>query len=123
MPGRGALAVDVSDLGVDFLAAGSQKWLLGPKTTGILYLADRLNERLTLKRRGWYSVENPFDFFAYEQPVKQSAVRFEYSGASALPIVGPDAALGIFEAIDGGMEAVEARILGLTGHLLNGLDR
>jgi selenocysteine lyase/cysteine desulfurase len=40
-----------------------------------------------------------------------------------LPIVGLDAALGIFEAIDGGQEAIETRILGLTNYLLSGLDQ
>ena len=32
-------------------------------------------------------------------------------------------ALGIFECIDGGMTAVEERILGLTGHAIAGLER
>jgi selenocysteine lyase/cysteine desulfurase len=37
--------------------------------------------------------------------------------------VGLDAALGIFECIDGGMQAVEQRILGLTAYAIAGLER
>ena len=49
--------------------------------------------------------------------------RFEHSSPNALPIIALDAALGIFECIDGGMPAVEERILGLTGHAIAGLER
>src|SRR6266851_5387956 len=90
---------------------------------GILYMSDALLAQMHVPRRGWFSVETPFDFFNYEQPLKAGAARFEHSSPNRLPIVGLDAALGIFESIDGGMQAVEQRILGLTGHAIAGLER
>ena len=63
------------------------------------------------------------DFFNYEQPLKAGMARFEHSSPNRLPIIGLDGALGIFECIDGGMPAVEERILGLTGHVIDGLER
>ncbi len=119
----GALDIDAQALGVDYLAAAAHKWLLGPQTTGIFYVSDALLAQLHVPRRGWFSVETPFDFFNYEQPLKAGAARFEHSSPNRLPIVGLDAALGIFESIDGGMQAVEQRILGLTGHAIAGLER
>jgi len=119
----GALEIDAQALGIDYLAAAAHKWLLGPQTTGILYVSDALLAQLHVQRRGWFSVETPFDFFNYEQPLKAGAARFEHSSPNRLPIVGLDAALGIFESIDGGMQAVEQRILGLTGHAIAGLER
>jgi len=119
----GALDIDVQELGIDYLAAAAHKWLLGPQTTGILYISDALLAQMHVPRRGWFSVETPFDFFNYEQPLKAGAARFEHSSPNRLPIVGLDAALGIFESIDGGMQAVEQRILGLTGHAIAGLER
>ncbi|HAE83552.1 MAG TPA: hypothetical protein DCK85_09195, partial [Ktedonobacter sp.] len=65
----------------------------------------------------------PFDFFDHTQPLKEGAARFEYSSSNQTAIVGLDAALGIFESIDGGMQAVEARNLGLTEYAMAGLDR
>lgn len=118
----GALEVDAQALGVDFLSAASHKWLLCPPTTGILYVSDGLLDRLHLARRGWISVEAPFDFFNYSQQPRKGASRFEYNTPNAMPIVALDASLGMFESIDGGMEAVEARILGLTGHAMAGLE-
>lgn len=123
MQALGALDIDVQALDVDYLAAASHKWLLCPQTTGILYVADSLLERLSVARRSWLSVETPFDFFNYDQPPKKGAARFEHSSTNRMPIVALDASLGMFESIDGGMPAVEARVLGLTGHAIAGLER
>ena len=119
----GALEIDVHMLGVDYLAAVSHKWLLSPQTTGILFIVDDLLAQLQTARRGWFSVEAPHDFFNYEQPLKTGMARFEHSSPNSLPIIALDAALGIFECIDGGMEAVEERILGLTNYAIAGLER
>ena len=119
----GALDIDAQALGIDFLAAASHKWLLAPQKTGILYVSDELLAQLQVPRRGWFSVESPFDFFNYEQPLKAGAARFEHSSSNCLPIIGLDATLGVFESLDGGMPAVEQRILGLTGYAIAGLER
>ncbi len=84
----GALDIDAQELGIDYLAAAAHKWLLGPQTTGILYISDALLAQMHVPRRGWFSVETPFDFFNYEQPLKAGAARFEHSSPNRLPIVG-----------------------------------
>lgn len=123
MQALGALDINVQQLGVDFLAAASHKWLLSPRTSGILYVADALLPQLRTPRRSWYSVETPFDFFNHQQPLKPGAARFEHSSSNLAAIVGLDAALGLFECIDGGMATVEARILGLTDYIIAGVER
>lgn len=123
MQALGALDIDVEALGVDYLAAASHKWLLAPRTCGILYVADTLLPKLAVRRRGWYSVETPFDFFRHDQQVKAGAARFEHSSSNLMAAVGFDAALGIFECLEGGMQAVEARVLGLTEWAIAGLER
>ncbi len=44
----GGIAVDVAQLGCDAYAASGHKWLLGPKGTGLLYLSERLGDRVKL---------------------------------------------------------------------------
>lgn len=119
----GALEIDAQALGIDYLAAASHKWLLSPHTTGILYAADDLQAQLHTTRKGWFSVQEPYDFFNYEQPPKAGMARFEHSTPNGLAIMGLDAALGIFECIDGGMPTVEERILCLTSYAIAGLER
>jgi cysteine desulfurase/selenocysteine lyase len=123
MQALGAIEIDVQALGIDYLAAASHKWLLSPRTIGILYVSDNLLPQLSASRRGWQSVQTPFDFFNHEQPLKTGAARFEYSSSNLTTIIGLDAALGLFEGIAGGMQAVEARILGLTNYAITGLER
>ncbi len=123
MQALGVLEVNVQQLEVDFLAAAVHKWLLSPHTSGILYVTDELLARLQTRRRGWFSVEEPMDFFNYQQPLKAGAARFEHSTPNELVIVGLDAALGVFECIDGGMAAIEQRVLGLTSYAIAGLER
>ncbi|HYL44268.1 MAG TPA: aminotransferase class V-fold PLP-dependent enzyme [Ktedonobacteraceae bacterium] len=123
MQALGVLDIDVQALGVDFLAAASHKWLLGPRIIGILYVADGLLDRLQTPRRGWRSVETPFDYFNHQQQLRPGAARFEYGSTNLSAIVGLDAALGMFESIDGGMTTVEKRVLGLTAYASAGLAR
>ncbi|MEO9059392.1 MAG: aminotransferase class V-fold PLP-dependent enzyme, partial [Ktedonobacteraceae bacterium] len=122
MQAMGAIDIDVQALGVDFLASGSHKWLLAPRTVGILYVSDNLLPQLRTTRRGWLSVETPFDFFHLAQSLKMGAARFEYSTSNLTAIVGLDAALGVFESIEGGMQAIEERILGVTAYAIAGLE-
>jgi cysteine desulfurase/selenocysteine lyase len=123
MQALGAINIDVQALGIDYLSAASHKWLLSPRTTGILYISDNLLPQLAPARRGWLSVETPFDFFNHAQPLKAGAARFEYSSSNITAIIALDAALGMFESLEGGMQAVEARILGLTGQAIAGLQQ
>lgn len=119
----GSLDVNVQALGVDYVVAAAHKWLLGPHITGILYVSDDLLARLRVRRRSWISVEEPFNFFNYQQPLKEGAARFEHSSPNSLPIVGLGASLSVFERLEGGMQAVEARILGITDYAIAGLER
>ncbi len=121
MQALGSIDVDVQKLGVDFMVAASHKWMLGPQICGILYLSENLLDQLSIPRRGWLSVEEPFDFFNHAQPLKAGAKRFEYNTPNTLPTIGLNACLDLFEHIDGGMQAVEARILGLTAQAIAGL--
>ncbi|HLH62876.1 MAG TPA: aminotransferase class V-fold PLP-dependent enzyme [Ktedonobacteraceae bacterium] len=123
MQALGSIDINVQELDVDYLSGASHKWLLGPQICGILYISDRLLPQLRTPRRGWLSVETPFDFFNHNQPLRMGAGRFEHSSSNRLPIIGMDASLGVFEALAGGMQAVEARILGLTGYVIAGLER
>jgi selenocysteine lyase/cysteine desulfurase len=80
--GAGAVPVDVQALGVDFYTVSAQKWLLGPASTGALYVAaDRVEE---------CRVACP-SFFSWKLPdyqLKDTAVRFEGSWTPPASIAG-----------------------------------
>ncbi len=58
----GAVPVDVTELGVDFLIGGSVKWLCGGPGAGYIYADPRIVERLEPRFPGWFSHERPFAF-------------------------------------------------------------
>ncbi len=48
----GCIPVDVRKLGIDFAAAGSYKWLMGPAGMGFLYVKEELLDRLHVPHHG-----------------------------------------------------------------------
>jgi cysteine desulfurase/selenocysteine lyase len=78
--GLGNRAWDLPSLGVDFLAAGGQKWLLSPKGSGLLYVSDRALAALAageLRQAllGWLNTERwQFtDLLDYDRPLSRDA--------------------------------------------------
>jgi selenocysteine lyase/cysteine desulfurase len=116
----GALQLDVQACQIDFLAASSPKWLMGPIAVGILWISPELLPQLEIAERSWRSFIDPFDFYNYQQPLKESAERFEGGTNNFTGLVGLDASLAMFETV--GISAIEARILGLTWRLAQGLQ-
>lgn len=75
--GLGVLPLDVSDVGVDFLAADGHKWLLGPEGAGVLYVREEHLERLRPLGVGWNSVQQSGHFADKRLNLKTDASRYE----------------------------------------------
>ena len=117
--GLGVFPLDVEALGVDFLAADAHKWLLGPEGVGIGYVSPRAQQRIEQALEGWFSLEEPFDFFNVEQPLKQSAARYE---EGAYNVAGLHGMVGSLELLlEAGPDELARRILLLTDRLCEGL--
>lgn len=58
----GTRPIDVKEAGVDFLAAGCQKFLMGTSGIAFLYVAPRLVDRLEPRDTGWFGRSDPFAF-------------------------------------------------------------
>jgi len=118
--GLGAIALDVAATGIDFLSAGSFKWLMGPTGAGIFYCReDRLNE-LSHAVLGFDSTQHTAaDYFNYNLPWKPDVSRFEVGVPPVDSLVGFAASLKFL--LDLGIPQIEARILDLTDYLLDRL--
>lgn len=115
----GALPVDVRAANVDFLAAGSQKWMLGPMGAAVLYVRRDLIERVRPLAVGAYSVVDPDDYTNYNYTLQPDMRRHE-CGTPPLPaIVGWRAAVDLLN--EAGIEAIAGRIRRLTDRLVEGL--
>jgi selenocysteine lyase/cysteine desulfurase len=108
----GALRIDLSRLPVDYMCAGSYKWLMGPTGFGFLYCRPELVERVKPVLLGPGSVKRDTEYFDYDLDFAPTSRRFEESGKSLLDVVALQAAVDLF--LDVGTDVVEKRVLDLS---------
>ena len=120
MQSLGAFRVDVEQCGIDFLASGACKWLLGPAGISFCYCRPDLLKRLQPVLVGAGSVRNRDDYFNYELDFPPTGHRFEETWISLLDVAGFTAAVELLQLLD--QEAVESRVLELSNRLVSGLS-
>ncbi len=116
--GVGALRIDVAEAGIDFMACGVQKWLMGPRGLAFLYVTEALQEILR-PRAGW--LQGPVDwdnFFDYSLAFHPDARRFRTGTLNQMGIAALHAALGLY--LDADPDACAARVLENAATLRDG---
>jgi selenocysteine lyase/cysteine desulfurase len=94
------------------LAAGGQKWLLGPRGCGVFYCSQRMLDQLKVTVVGASSVIDEENYLDYHLTLKPDATRFEYGTPNAIGIVGLRGAVELF--LEVGPEPIARQILALT---------
>ena len=112
----GALKVDVEELGIDFMSSAGNKWLMWPAGLGFIYLSPRIFSEVYPAQAGWLSLQNPFDFFNYDQPFAPTAQRFEPGVFNTMGIMTAIPTLEMMLEI--GIEAIEQKVLSNSKFLI-----
>lgn len=73
----GTVPIDVKASDIDFLAAGTLKYLLGTAGIAFLYIKPALLETLRPTVTGWFGRVNPFAFDPFHLDYADSAARFD----------------------------------------------
>lgn len=81
----GVMSVDVKALGVDMLASGTLKYLMGTPGIAFLYVRRELIERLEPLTTGWFGRANPFAFNARQLDWAPTAARFDGGTPPIMP--------------------------------------
>ncbi len=116
----GIVPVDVQQWGVDAFATGGLKWLMAPTGIGFLYLSERLNRALKTPDPGWLSVEEPWDLFNYDQPLRAEAQRLEGGVVNIPGVYGLNASIGLL--LETGIERMYAHVLACNRKLRHELE-
>ncbi|MFP4228228.1 MAG: aminotransferase class V-fold PLP-dependent enzyme [Salinivenus sp.] len=117
--GLGALTLDVDAAGIDFLAAGGHKWLMGLQGAGLLYCDDALQDHIH-PPTGW--LHGPVDWEhldRYDLDFHDDARRFRTGTLNVVGVVALHAALGLY--LTAGPEWCETRVLDLSTTLADEL--
>ncbi|HSS52274.1 MAG TPA: aminotransferase class V-fold PLP-dependent enzyme [Thermoanaerobaculia bacterium] len=117
--GLGALELDVERERVDVAAGSGHKWLLGTEGAGLLYVSDRVVDRLRPARSGWRSTRDIFQWAHYDLTWAEGAKRFESGTLNVYGIVALGASLEILQEAEAA--AVEEQVLALTRQAARGL--
>jgi selenocysteine lyase/cysteine desulfurase len=116
----GAIPLDVGALDVDFLTAGTVKYLLASAGLAFMYVRQNLHGRLLPTQTGWFADEDIFRMDISDYSPAPDARRFD-SGTPPVPnIYAGLAGIGIVERV--GVAAIEAHVGALVSRLLEGLD-
>lgn len=113
--GLGGLKLDVERDFVDAFAADAHKYLLGPEGIALLYISDRVIDRIKPTVVGWTSVKNYEQYLNYELDYRDGAGRFECGTLNTAGVYGLGAAIDLF--LDAGPEKIEQYLLGLSDYL------
>ena len=116
----GQLVLDVRGIGCHAYATSGHKWLLGPKGTGLLYVARDALDAVQARWVGAWSNEGAFDMATGEFAFHPSAQRYEYGTMSTPLFHGLGAAMEFL--LDLGMERVWQRDQALGRRLIAGLQ-
>lgn len=119
--GLGALDLDVERDFVDALAADAHKYLLGPEGIALLYISDRIIEKIRPVVVGWTSVKNPMDFLNYRLEYRDGAARFECGTLNTVGVYGLGAAIELLLKV--GTREIEDYLLGLNAYLMERLEQ
>jgi selenocysteine lyase/cysteine desulfurase len=111
----GAVPIDVGAAGIDYLAAGSHKWLMGPEGGGFLYVNPARVEALRPNVAGWLSHEDPVAFLLrgpgllrYDRPIRRRASLFESGNVNTAGLAGLAASIDLL--LELGVPAIFAHV-------------
>ncbi|WLD94762.1 aminotransferase class V-fold PLP-dependent enzyme [Alkalihalobacillus sp. AL-G] len=110
----GQVEVDVKRDNIDFLATGTQKYLLGVPGIAFLYVKKEIAEQLTPKVTGWFGQENPFAFDIKQVKYAQGARRFDSGTPAMMNGFAANSALEVI--LDVGIDRIEAHLKELSEH-------
>jgi selenocysteine lyase/cysteine desulfurase len=116
----GTYPLDVGSLGVDVLAAGVLKYLLGSAGLGFMWTRPGLAEQLLPTQTGWFADENIFEMDIDDYSPSPTARRFQ-SGTPPVPnIYAGVAAMELMMEI--GIAETREHVNALNERLIAGID-
>jgi selenocysteine lyase/cysteine desulfurase len=116
----GTYPLDVTKLGVDVVAAGVLKYLLGSAGLGFMWTRPGLSEQLLPTQTGWFADKNIFEMDISDYSPSPTARRFQ-SGTPPVPAIYAGIA-GIELMLELGVAETREHVTALNERLIAGVD-
>jgi cysteine desulfurase/selenocysteine lyase len=111
----GVMPFDITALGIDYMAAGCHKWMMGLEGSGLVTISPERLETFEPRQASWLSHEQCLTFLfegaghlRYDRPMKKEALLLEGGMQSAVHNAALSAALDALESL--GPDAIYAHV-------------
>lgn len=122
----GSVPTDAGAAGVDYLACGSHKWMMGLEGCGFLYVHPSRVSELRPNVAGWLSHEEGLRFLfegpghlRYDRPIKRRVDFFEGGNCNAAGFAGLEASLDLIQQLS--VSTIHEHVNGYIDGLESGL--
>lgn len=118
----GVCPMDVKKYNIDFLAAGSQKWMMSPAGVGFAYISDEMRKFVAPTYAATSSIKYDFkNFLKYELNFKDDASAYENSTLNCLGMIGLESSVELFLKL--GVDNIFKHILSLLDLFISELNK
>jgi selenocysteine lyase/cysteine desulfurase len=117
--GLGAIRLDVEKFNIDYLANGTQKWMLGLQGLAFIYVRKELQERMKSAPIGWLAVKDAWDLLRFDLTPKETAERFQPGTLNNIAIYAFNSSMKLFKEF--GFDEIEKQILSNSEYFINEL--
>ncbi len=118
--GLGAVRLDVERDNIDFVSAGSQKWLLGLQGLGFIYVSQKLQDIMQQDNVGWLSVADAWNLLHYDLTLRKTADRFQGGTLNSVGIYALNASMKFFKQF--GFDEIEKKVIENSTYLIDKLE-
>lgn len=116
----GICPVDVKEQGIDFISAGSQKWMMAPAGIGIAYISPEIRDKVDPTYIATSSMDFEFkNFLNYKLEFRKDAAAYENSTLNTLGMIGLISSIELFLKL--GVENILDHIISLQDILIEEL--
>ncbi len=116
----GVCPMDVKKFGIDYLAGGSQKWMMAPSGVGFAYISEDMRNKISPTFIGTGSIKFDFkNFLSYKLNFREDGKAYENSTVNCLGMIGLESSIDLFLKL--GVENIFSYILNLIDVFMEGL--
>ncbi|MFA5011012.1 MAG: aminotransferase class V-fold PLP-dependent enzyme [Ignavibacteria bacterium] len=116
----GAVPMDVKKHDIDFLAAGSQKWMMSPAGTGFAYIKKTIKKHVSPTYVSTMSIDFDFtNFLDYKFKLKEDGIAYENSTPNTLGMIGLESSMDLFLSL--GTENIFKQITKILDRFIDGI--
>ena len=119
--GLGAVRLDAEKYNIDFLASGTQKWLLGLQGLAFIYVRKELQDKMKSAPIGWLAVKDAWKLLDFDLTTKGTAERFQPGTLNNLGIYAFNSAMKLFEKFR--FDEIEKQVLSNSKYFITELEK